>query len=259
MAEHVFVTGASGAIGGAIARELRRRRPAIALSLVDVTEEPSRDLAVELGGDAGFVRADLSSSTDAARALDDAIAARGPVSGLVNCAGIMEVRRFERIDWARADALLAIDLVSPLRLMHAAVPAMIARAATGDRASFVVNVASMAGRVTLPGCAFYGAAKAGLAMASEIAHAELAPRGVHVVTVYPGPVRSALEARARAQYERGLVSRLAPAGDPGVLARKIVDAIDGRRARVVYPSVYAVGLLAITSPIALAVGPAAAD
>lgn len=72
-------------------------------------------------------------------------------------------------------ALLAVDLVTPVALMHAAVADMV-RARRG----FVVNVTSMAGKVTLPGCAFYGAAKAGLSMASEIARRELGGAGVRV-------------------------------------------------------------------------------
>src|SRR6185312_5703734 len=166
--------------------------------------------------------------------------------------GFMEVRRFDRIPWARAAELLAVDLVSPLALMHAVVGDMVQA-----RRGFVVNVASMAGKVTLPGCAFYGAAKAGLSMASEIARRELASRGVQVLTVYPGAVASALESRARDQYGRTLLTRLVPTGRPEVLARKIVEALDARRARLVYPSLYSLGLFAVASPIALAVGPAA--
>jgi short-subunit dehydrogenase len=115
----------------------------------------------------------------------------------------------------------------------------------------------MAGRVPLKGCVFYGAAKAGLAMASEIARAELASRGVHVVTVYPGPVRSALERGARAQYPDGLLARRVPVGEAGPLARKIVDAIEQKRARVVYPSLYELGYRAVglASRFALRLGP----
>lgn len=248
--EHLVITGTSGAIGGALAHALRKRHPAARLTLVDVSDGPSRALA--LGGDVEVARCDLADSDAALRVLEEARARFGPLGGLVNCAGIMEVRRFDELPWQRAADLLAIDLLSPLALMHAAVPDMIA-AGRG----FVVNVTSMAGKVTLPGCAFYGAAKAGLSMASEIARRELAPRGVQVLTVYPGAVASALESRARDQYGRTLLTRLVPTGRPEVLARKIVEALDARRARLVYPSLYSLGLFAVASPIALAVGPAA--
>ncbi|HEX6836913.1 MAG TPA: SDR family NAD(P)-dependent oxidoreductase [Polyangia bacterium] len=250
--EHLVVTGSSGAIGGALARALRRRHPDARLTLVDVSEAPSRTLAGALGGEVAVAPCDLADSAAALRALDEARARFGAVHGLVNCAGFMEVRRFDRTPWARAAELLAVDLVSPLALMHAAVGDMVQA-----RRGFVVNVASMAGKVTLPGCAFYGAAKAGLSMASEIARRELGELGVRVVTVYPGAITSALEARARDQYGRTLLTRLVPTGEPDVLARKIIEALDGGRARVVYPSFYALGLFGIAGPLALAFGPAA--
>lgn len=254
MSDHLLVTGTSGSIGAALARALRERHPAASLTLVDRSAEPSERLARELGGAVAVVPCDLANGESVPLALSQARALHGPVHGLVNCAGFMEVRRFDRLPWARAEALLMVDLVSPLRLMHAAVPDMIAQGR-----GFVVNVASMAGKVTLPGCSFYGAAKAGLAMSSEIARRELLPLGIRVVTVYPGAVESPLESRARDQYGRTLLTRLIPTGVAAVLARKIIGAIDRNRARVVYPGAYAVGMLAIASPFALRFGPAAAD
>jgi len=155
------------------------------------------------------------------------------VDMLVNCAGIMEIRSLAATSWALAERLLAVDLTSPLRLMALIAPAMARR-----RAGIIVNVSSMAGVTPLRGCAYYGAAKAGLAMASEIARLDLAPSGVHVVTVYPGPVRSELERRARAQAPDSLAARLIPTGDPGKLAALILDACERGRARVVYPPFY---------------------
>lgn len=250
MSEHLVITGTSGSIGAALARALRARHPRARLSLLDVSPGPSRALADALGGEARALECDLSSSDEAAAALGRARDAFGPVAGLVNCAGVMEVADFERLEWSRAEALLTIDLVSPLRLMHAAVPDMLARGG-----GFVVNVASMAGKVTLPGCAFYGAAKAGLAMASEIARRELGPRGVRVVTVYPGPVASALEARAKAQYGDGWLTRVVPTGDADELAERVAEAVVRDAPRVVYPTAYTLGWLAIASPFALRFGP----
>jgi len=167
---------------------------------------------------------------EALRALESE---RGPVDILVNCAGIMEIRSLAVTPWSLAERLLAVDLVSPLRLMHLVVPGMVER-----RRGCVVNVSSMAGVTPLRGCAYYGAAKAGIAMASEIAHLELRRHDVDVITVYPGPVRSELERRARAQAPESIVARLLPTGDADSLARRIVDAWEHRRPRVVYPTFY---------------------
>ncbi len=98
----------------------------------------------------------------------------------------------------------------------------------------------MAALAPTPGMFFYNAAKAGLAAASEGLRAEVKPHGIHVVTVYPGPVTSELEAAGRAAFEEGATTRNVPTGTPEVLARLIADAVAKRRARVVYPRVYRV-------------------
>jgi short-subunit dehydrogenase len=118
--------------------------------------------------------------------------------------------------------------------MSLAVPGMRDR-----HAGIVINVASMAGLVPLRGASYYGAAKAGLAMASEIARIELAPADVRVLTVYPGPVASGLERRARAQVEGSWLAKWIPTGEPEALADRIVSALDRGEPRVVYPPLYA--------------------
>src|SRR5207237_1657073 len=125
----------------------------------------------------------------------------------------------------------AFELLAPLRLQD-----LLARGMTERGNGVIVNVASMAGKVPLKGCTYYGASKAGLAMASEIARADLAPFGVRVVTVYPGPVKSALEQGARDAYGGGgWLGRLAPTGHPAALARRILPAVAHDAPRVTHP------------------------
>jgi len=231
---HIAVTGAAGAIGAALARVLAARHGRARLSLIDVDLPPAERLAGELGGRATAHRWDLAEPERLADQLGELVRRRGPVDGLVNCAGVMDVGWFAGTEWNDARRLMDIDLVSPLRLMSLVAPGMIER---GGGA--IVNLTSMAGRTPLRGCAYYGAAKAGLAMASEIAHLELAARGVAVVTVYPGPVSSSLERRARANLAGGRIARMAPVGDAAVLARRIVRALDRGQPRVIYPALYA--------------------
>jgi short-subunit dehydrogenase len=230
---HVLVTGAAGAIGAAFSRAYRARHAAARFSLIDVNLEGALRVAEALGGDANAASWDLS----APDALPDHVAAlvesRGEIDVLVNCAGIMDVRSLSAMPWAQGARLLRVDLESPLRLMSLVVPAMQRR-----RRGTVVNVASMAGVTPIRGCTFYGAAKAGLAMASEIARRELEADGIVVVTVYPGPVRSDLERRARAQLPATLLTRWLPTGEAEPLAARMVEACEKRRPRVVYPSFY---------------------
>lgn len=230
---HVLVTGGAGAIGAAIAREFARRDPDARVSLVDVDGPRLEEQVRAIGGAARAFEWDLVDTAALPRHVRSLEDERGPVDVLVNCAGIMEIRSFAATGWSLGERLLRVDLESPLRLMALVVPSMVAR-----RAGTVVNVSSMAGVTPLRGCAYYGAAKAGLAMASEIARLELAPHGVHVLTVYPGPVRSDLERRARGQARPTLLARWIPTGDAGPLAARVVDACERRRARVVYPGFY---------------------
>jgi short-subunit dehydrogenase len=109
------------------------------------------------------------------------------------------------------------------------------------RSGTIVDIASAAALGPTPGMFFYNAAKAGLAAASESLRAEVKQHGIHVVTVYPGPVTSEMEAAARAAYADRATMRKLPTGSPEVLARMIADAVAKRKARVIYPRVYGMG------------------
>jgi dehydrogenase/reductase SDR family member 7B len=281
---HVVITGAAGAIGAALARAMRAAWPDVHLALVDrdaaalevlarevrqPADRRSGDAPVMRGGDragetasaargsrasagASIYVADLT-KLDALPALIASIEENGPIDGLVNCAGIMRVQHVSSWNWNDAEQLLAVDLLAPLRLQDLVVRGMVERGA-----GLIINISSMAGRVPLRGCTYYGAAKAGLAMASEIARADLAGHGVQVLTVYPGPVRSALEAGARADYGGGgLFGRFAPTGEPAELAARIMSAVAADEPRVIYPRLYGVGWTApnLSSWIALSYGP----
>jgi short-subunit dehydrogenase len=230
-ARHVLVTGAAGAIGGALAERARKASPSARITLVDRDRGRLATIAERLRADAAVW--DLS-TPETLDALWAGVADAEPVDVLVNCAGIMELRSFAGTSWQLGGNLVAVDLVSPLRLMSLAVPGMRDR-----RAGIVINVASMAGLVPLRGASYYGAAKAGLAMASEIARIELAPVGVRVLTVYPGPVASGLERRARAQVEGSWLAKWIPTGEPEALADRVVTAVERGDPRVVYPPLYA--------------------
>ncbi len=250
----MLVTGAAGAIGAATARRIRERWRDTRLALLDVEAGPLETLARALG-DASVHAVDLRAVDELPGVVDD-IARELPLDGLVNCAGIMRVRHLATWDWNAADELLAIDLLAPLRLQDLVVRGLVTR---GERGT-IVNIASIAGKVPLRGCTYYGAAKAGLGMASEIARADLEEHGIRVVTVYPGPVRSALEAGARSAYGGaggGLFMRFAPVGDPAELAERIVHAVETDEPRVIYPRVYNAGWSAtpLASWVALAYGP----
>jgi short-subunit dehydrogenase len=152
---------------------------------------------------------------------------------LVNNAGLQIVQHAHETSWEDAERLLRVDLHAPLRLTSEVLKRMIPR-----QRGCIVDVASMAAIAPTPGMFFYNAAKAGLAAASEGLRAEVKKHGIHVVTVYPGPVESAMEVAGRDAYEPNLGTKIAQAGSPAVLARLVADAVAKRKPRVIYPAMY---------------------
>ena len=231
-ARHVVVTGASGGIGEAIAREYLKRGARVTL----VARRRDRLDAIARGAEdrAHVVQADLGDPTVAFSWIDGAEKANGPIDVLINNAGVQIVRSVLDTSWEDGERLLMLDLHTPLRLTQLMLRRMVPR-----KTGTIVDIASMAAIGPTPGMFFYNAAKAGLAAASEGLRAEMKPHGVHVVTVYPGPVTSDMEAAARTAYENNVAARYTPTGSPEVLARLIARAVDNKRPRVVYPGVYA--------------------
>ena len=249
--ERVLITGAAGAIGSALARSMRAAWPACELALVDRDASAMAVLAEELGRATthGYDLRDVAGLP----AFVASIRGDRPFDGLVNCAGIMIVQQVHTWDWETAQDLLAIDLLAPLRLQDLLVRDMVALGR-----GVIVNVASMAGKVALKGCTYYGAAKAGLSHASEVARADLSPHGIRVVTVYPGPVKSPVEQAGREGWGGGgLAGKVAPVGTASKLAKLIMRAIERDEPRVIYPRLYSFGWSAtnVSRWIALSYGP----
>lgn len=230
---HALITGAAGAIGGALAQALHRAFPSLHLSLSDRDQDGLSLIQSRLGERASTHLCDLTQRETLEGLVREAEGEQGPPDVLVNCAGIMDVRTLGAMPWEAGERVLEVDFMSPMRLMSLVVPGMVER-----RMGCVINVSSMAGITPIRGCAYYGGAKAGLAMASEIAALELAEHDVQVITVYPGPVESGLEAGARAQLPETLMTRVIPTGKPEALAQRIVEAMHKGKTRVVYPLAY---------------------
>jgi short-subunit dehydrogenase len=230
---HVVITGASSGIGEALAREYLRR--GASLTLVARRKGRLDELAAGVASRCHVVQADLSVSERACDWVDGAVQALGPVDVLVNNAGQQIVRRTVDTRWEEGERQLRLNTLTPLRLTTRILPEMLAR-----RSGAIVDIASIGAIAPTPGMFFYCASKGAIAAASESLRGELRGTGVHVMTVYPGPVRTPLEAEGRAAYEETWMMRmLTPTGEPDVLARKIADGVAARRARIIYPAAYA--------------------
>jgi short-subunit dehydrogenase len=230
---HVVITGASSGIGEALAREYLRR--GASLTLVARRRGKLEELAQGHAERCHVVEADLVDYAHACDWVGGAVAKLGPIDVLVNNAGVQIVARTIDTSVEEAERMLQLNVLSPFRLTKRVLPDMIAR-----RSGTIVDISSMAAIGPTPGMFFYNASKAALAAASESLRGELRGTGVHVLTVYPGPVRTPMETAGRAAYkETALMRLLTPVGDAEVLARKIARGVASRRARIVYPGIYA--------------------
>jgi short-subunit dehydrogenase len=230
---HVVVTGASSGIGEALVREwvaagARVTMVARRQALLDALE-------AELGDAVRVVVADLGEPAQATAWVDGAVAELGPIDVLVNNAGVQIVAATTDVDVAAMRSLMEVDLLTPLALIGAVLPSMLAR-----NSGAIVNVSSLAGLAPTPGMTHYSAAKAGIAAASECLRGELRRTGVHVVTVYPGPVDTPMARAAYAIVPPTFAVRMLPEGTPAQLAKRVRAAVERRRARVIYPRAYAV-------------------
>lgn len=230
---HVVVTGASSGIGEAIVREYGALGAKV--TLVARRREQMEAITESVGGRTQVFVADLSDARKAASWLAEAQAAYGPVDILVNNAGVQIVDNFVATDEERAEQLLQLDLHSPLRLTRAVLPQMLARGS-----GTIVDIASLAAVAPTPGMVYYNAAKAGLAAASESLRGEIRGSGVHVVTVYPGPVETPMGRAGYAALERTAVAGASPQGTPDLLAKLVRRAVENRKARVIYPRIYTI-------------------
>ncbi len=229
---HVLVTGASSGIGEAIACLYGARGHTI--TLVARRGELLEKLAKEIGNSAKLFVADLSKPGQVEGWFREAEHLQGPVDILVNNAGMQIVGPAVKQSPETGEKLLRLNVHTPMRLIHLVLPGMLER-----RAGAIVNISSMAALVPTPGMFYYNASKAALAAASEALRGELRGTGVHVLTVYPGPVKTAMADASIEKYgPDSLAVKLLPMGTTEELAKKIEAAVRRRKARVVYPASY---------------------
>ncbi len=229
---HILITGAASGIGKELCYRYAREEKAF-ITMVDIDEKGLDELKGLLRVPAAAYSLDLSVVDAVPAVIRQIEKEQGPVDIVINCAGIMFIQKMVTTDWERGSRLIKIDLLSPLRMINLLLPGMIKRGQ-----GHIVNISSMAGVITIPGCCYYGAAKAGLAFASEILRGEVARFGVGVTTVYLGPIPTPLEIQCRTEVHGNIWSDSIPVGRADRVAELIYRAVKSNRARVVYPFTY---------------------
>ncbi|MCC6862612.1 MAG: SDR family NAD(P)-dependent oxidoreductase [Bryobacterales bacterium] len=172
------ITGASQGIGAACAAALRERGARLVL-----TARRKEKLEQAGGPEAVVVAGDITEEQTRARLVEAALANFGAIDILINNAGAGLYERTWETSPERARALFELNFFAPLDLIRRVVPHMRAR-----RSGVIVNISSIAGKVTLPWLPLYSVSKSALEALSNALRMELMPEGVRAMTVCPGYV-----------------------------------------------------------------------
>ena len=203
-----LVTGASGGIGGAIAKALHAQGATVVLS---GTRAEALEVVKAALGERAFIAVCNLSDPASVEALPKAAeaAAGAPIDILVNNAGITRDNLFMRMKDEEWDQVIAVDLTAAFRLSRAVLRGMMKK-----RWGRIVSVTSVVGATGNPGQGNYAAAKAGLAGMSKSLAQEVASRNITVNCVAPGFITTAMtDVLTDAQKET--ISGRIPAGRMG--------------------------------------------
>ncbi|GAB4384074.1 3-oxoacyl-ACP reductase FabG [Albidovulum sp.] len=202
-----LVTGASGGIGGAIARALHGAGATVALS--GTREAPLRELAQGLGERAHVLPCDLADAAQVEALPKRAAEAAGGLDILVNNAGITRdalMMRMADEDWL---TVLDVNLTATFRLCRGALRGMM-KARWGR----IINITSVVAQAGNPGQANYCAAKAGVTGMSKALAKEVASRGITVNCIAPGFIATAMTEKLTDEQKAKILAEI-PLGRMG--------------------------------------------
>ena len=203
-----LVTGATGGLGGAIARALHAQGAHVALS--GTRRAALDELAAELGGErVAVVEANLADRQAVEALLPAAESALGGLDILVNNAGITRDNLFMRMKDEEWEAVLSVNLTAAFRLSRAALRGMMKR-----RYGRIIGIGSVVGTTGNPGQGNYAAAKAGLVGMTKALAAEVATRNITVNCIAPGFITSAMTDALNEKQRETILTRV-PAGRLG--------------------------------------------
>jgi len=202
-----LVTGATGGIGGAIAKALHTQGATVAIS--GRNEDKLNALSKELGERVHVLPADLSSPEAAVDLVKQAAEAMGQIDILINNAGLTRdglSMRMKDEDW---QDVINVNMTSTFKLAQAAQRGMMKQ-----RFGRIINIASIVGVTGNPGQCNYVASKAGMIGWSKAMAAEVASRGITVNCIAPGFIATAMT-DALNDDQKAKINSTIPAGKMG--------------------------------------------
>jgi 3-oxoacyl-[acyl-carrier protein] reductase len=203
-----LITGASGGLGGAMARALHAQGASVALSgtRVDALEA----LKAELGSNAFVLPCNLSDAAAVEALVPHAISTMGSLDIVIHNAGITRdglAIRMKDEDWAE---VLTVNLTAGFRLFRAALRGMMR-----ERYGRLIAVGSVVGSTGNPGQANYAASKAGLVGLVKALAAEVATRNITVNAIAPGFIATVMTGALAEKQGEAILARI-PSGRAGM-------------------------------------------
>lgn len=202
-----LVTGATGGLGGAIAKALQAQGATVAIS--GTRREVLDALAAEIGERIHVLPCNLADKDEVERLVPQAEAAMGQLDILVANAGITRDNLFVQMKDEEWDQVIDVNLTAAFRLARAAVRGMMRR-----RFGRVIGVTSVVGVTGNPGQGNYAASKAGMVGMMKSLAAEYAKRGVTANCVAPGFIATPMTDKLNEKQREAILSRV-PAGRLG--------------------------------------------
>jgi NAD(P)-dependent dehydrogenase (short-subunit alcohol dehydrogenase family) len=178
-----FITGCSTGFGRELAKLVLDR----GFRAVITARDPGQiqDLAANRDGGALVLQLDVTNRTQVEAAVKQAEAKFGSIDVLVNNAGFGYVGALEESEEAEVRSMVETNFFGLARMIHVALPGMRRR-----RHGSIVNISSIGGLVGFPGVGYYNASKFAVEGLSESLAKEVAPLGISVLIVEPGPFRT---------------------------------------------------------------------
>lgn len=234
-----LITGGGGGIGRASAIGFAARGAKVVVVDLDGTAgEASAELVRQRGGDARFVRADVTKSVEVQSYVQATLSAYGTIDCFFNNAGIEgSVKHTAEYDEAIFDQVISINVKGVFLGLRHVLPVMLQQ-----KQGAIVNTASVAGLVATPGMPAYVASKHAVIGLTKTAAGEVARQGIRVNAVCPGPVDT--------RMIHSLEQQLNP-GDPAMVGRRYQAAIP--MGRYVLPEEIANTVLFLCSDLAAAI------